>query len=155
MDQDLCVLYIGLNSELANAISVRLKPCGYQFRSANSAREALGCLRDYAFDLALLNLQLPDAHGLCLLSMMSRLYPVLPVLALSEDESTEVMVKALRLGAKGYLTAPFDLGQVLFCIDEIIKLEARIPQNRSRPRVGRIRPQRISRGILNDVEEEM
>jgi DNA-binding NtrC family response regulator len=155
MDRDLSVFFIGLNSELANALYVRLKPCGYQIRSANSARGALGCLRDYVSDLAVLNLQLPDAHGLCLLSMMNRLYPSLPVLVLSEDESTEVMVKALRLGAKGYLIAPFDLGQILFCIGEIFKQEQRFPQNRSRPRLGRVRPQRIYRGILNEVEEEI
>ena len=155
MDRDRPVFFIGLNSELADAIAVRLKPCGYKFRSANSARAALSCLRDEFFDLAVLNLQLPDAHGLCLLSMMRKLYPRLPVLVLSEDESTGVLVKALRLGAKGYLIAPFDLGQVLFCIDEILKQESSFHQNRSRPHLGRIRPQRISRGILNEVDEEM
>jgi DNA-binding NtrC family response regulator len=155
MDEELSILVIGRDPDLFNALSLRLKPCGYSLRNALSARDALNCLKDHTFDLAVLSLQLPDAHGICLLAIMKRLYPRLPVVILSADESTETMVKALRLGAKGYLFLPIELGQLLYCIDETLKPRQTELRIRSRKKLGRVRPRRIYRGILNDIEEEI
>ena len=165
MKAEQSILVIGQDCELYNTVALRLKPCGYGLRSALSAREALGCLKDHPFDLSVLDLQLPDAHGLCLLAIMKRLYPRLPVLVLSADETTETMIHALRLGARAYLLAPVDLGQLLYCIDETLKVRQAELRSRYGRRGGRssgrktsafaVRPRRIYRGILNEVEEEM
>ena len=154
MDEELSILVIDQDSELFSNLFLRIKPCGYDLRNALSARDALNSLKKHVFDLAVLDLKLPDAHGICLLAMMRRLYPRLPVVVLSADESTEMMVKALRLGAAGYLLSPIDLGQLLYCIDEVLKPRQVALRTRSRKKLGRVRLRSIYRGVLNVIEEE-
>jgi DNA-binding NarL/FixJ family response regulator len=55
------------------------------------------------FDLVLLDLRLPDAHGLAALEVMLRESPKTKVAVVSAYEEVNVMREAYRLGAIGYL----------------------------------------------------
>jgi DNA-binding NarL/FixJ family response regulator len=70
--------------------------------SAAQAREQLRQLPD--LDLVLLDLTLGDAHGFDLLAEMRRDHPQVPVVVLSASESKSDVLKALDLGAMGYVT---------------------------------------------------
>jgi DNA-binding NtrC family response regulator len=89
--------------------------------TASGAKEALKRLRTGRFDLVILELNLPDLNGLCLLSILKRLYPDLSVLVLTWDPSVESMVRALRLKADGYLHKLDDRQQIFICLQEILK----------------------------------
>jgi two-component system response regulator MtrA len=59
-----------------------------------------------AVELVLLDLMLPNAHGLDLLKQL-RLWSEVPVLVLSARRETADRVRALSLGADDYLTKPY------------------------------------------------
>lgn len=107
---------------------------GYPAHQVGSANEALLKLRSRVFRLVLLDLQLPDFDGMCLLYMIRRLYPDLPVLVLTGDDSVDVIIKALNTGIRGYLTKPFPLEAVFLCAAEILK-EPPLPPNSERDRL--------------------
>ncbi|MBK7862621.1 MAG: response regulator [Archangiaceae bacterium] len=74
-----------------------------QVRCAGSLAEALGALQQGGFDVALLDLGLPDADGTEAVSELSQQYPGLPLVVLSGLHDLEVALESMRLGAQEYL----------------------------------------------------
>ncbi len=71
---------------------------------AETAQQALTLLQKNTFDVALIDISLPDKSGLDLLKQMMALYPKLGVLVISMYAEDIYALRALKLGAAGYLT---------------------------------------------------
>lgn len=71
---------------------------------AESTAEALGKLKEQEFDVALVDIAMPGKNGLDLLRLIRESLPKLPVLILSMYDEEVYAVRALKLGAAGYLT---------------------------------------------------
>ncbi|HEX6163441.1 MAG TPA: response regulator [Vicinamibacterales bacterium] len=85
---------------------------GAAFGEACDAATAMTELRKSAWDLALIDIALPGKSGLDLLRDVKSEWPSLPVLVLSGHTEDHVAVRALKSGAKGYISkdsAPEDL----------------------------------------------
>ncbi len=78
--------------------------------TASSAETALGTSR---FDVAMLDLGLPDADGLVLLRRLRSAGHHLPILILTARDAVEDKVAGLRGGADDYLVKPFDLSELV------------------------------------------
>lgn len=79
---------------------------------AASAEAALTAVRREPWDLLVLDVALPDKHGLEVLKEVKLLRPTLPVLMLSLYPEREFALRAIKAGASGYLTKdqpPFEL----------------------------------------------
>lgn len=74
------------------------------FGEAGSAREALQAATRQAWDLVVLDINMPGRSGIDVLREIKRLKPRVPVLILSMYAEEEYAVRALRHGAAGYLT---------------------------------------------------
>ena len=92
----------------------------------HSAQAAMERLAREAFDLVLLDMQLPDGHGLDLLAWMNedRPHPRPPVVIVSADVSADTKVRAERAGALGYLHKPLDLKLTLEMLDSLLHIDA-------------------------------
>lgn len=71
---------------------------------ADSAAAALQLLRAEPFDVALLDINLPDKNGLELLKQVREQHPGVAVLVVSMYGEDIYALRALKLGAAGYLT---------------------------------------------------
>lgn len=71
---------------------------------AESAEEALRLVRLHDFDVALLDIALPGKNGLDLLKLLRAEKPKLQSLVLSMYSEEVYAIRALKLGAAGYLT---------------------------------------------------
>jgi DNA-binding NarL/FixJ family response regulator len=71
---------------------------------AESAQSALQLIRSQEFDVALLDIAMPDKNGLDLLKQMRAEQPKLAVLILSTYSEEIYAMRAFKLGAAGYLT---------------------------------------------------
>lgn len=71
---------------------------------AETAQQALALLQKKSFDVALVDISLPDKSGLELLKLMSDLYPKLAILIISMYAEEVYALRALKQGAAGYLT---------------------------------------------------
>jgi len=91
-------------------------PFDCRFTEAASVAGTLHALEAGDFDLAVLDISLPDGSGLDLLEHMTSQRPGLPVIVLSMHQEAEYARRALSLGAKGYLgknSAPEELSEAL------------------------------------------
>ena len=71
---------------------------------AESAVEALSIMQQNSFDIALLDIELPDSSGLDLLKILRKKYPKLIILMLSIYLEEIYATRALKYGASGYLS---------------------------------------------------
>ena len=71
---------------------------------ASSAAEGLQCARAEKWDAILLDLGLPDSHGLDVLKELRREQAHVPILVLSMHPEDQFALRAIRAGASGYLT---------------------------------------------------
>jgi DNA-binding NarL/FixJ family response regulator len=88
----------GLRQVLAEALP------SARFEEADSSEAALGAIAGTAWDLVLLDVNLPGRSGLEVLEDAKRLRPQMPVLVVSAYPEEEFAVRCIRLGAAGYLT---------------------------------------------------
>ncbi len=71
---------------------------------AKSAVEVLPAVRGTALDVLILDISMPGRGGLEILAELKQERPQLPVLVLSMHSEDQYALRALRLGAAGYLT---------------------------------------------------
>ena len=71
---------------------------------ASDASEGLACARAEPWDAILLDLGLPDTHGLEVLKQLRREQARVPILVLSMHPEDQFALRAIRAGASGYLT---------------------------------------------------
>lgn len=77
---------------------------GAEFTEVATAPQAREELVRGAWDLILLDINLPGGSGLELLGELKRLHPRTPALVLSSYPEEEFAIRSLKLGADGYLT---------------------------------------------------
>lgn len=71
---------------------------------ATNGFETLSLVREGGFDLLLLDLSMPGRSGVELIRQIKNEMPKLPILVLTMHEEEQYAVRAIRAGAKGYLT---------------------------------------------------
>ncbi|HEV2979854.1 MAG TPA: response regulator transcription factor [Solirubrobacteraceae bacterium] len=98
--------------QILRALKLILRDAGYEVLGAASAREALDQVALGGPHLAIVDLLLPDAHGIDLCARL-REWSEMPILVLSAlgDESTKI--EALHRGADDYVTKPFGPGELV------------------------------------------
>ena len=79
----------------------------YQVTSVSTGTDALASLGRSDVDLVLLDLNLPDIHGIEVLKKAKELDPDLLVIVVTGYASVESAVEALKLGAYDYIKKPF------------------------------------------------
>lgn len=79
-----------------------------QFVYLNSGKEFMNTLYRHSFDMAFIDLSLPDAKGHDLIKQLNEYLPDLPVIVISSSNSIEDAINAFRLGAVDFLTKPLD-----------------------------------------------
>jgi two-component system response regulator AtoC len=73
-------------------------------------------------DLVLLDLMLPDIHGVDLLKEIKKRSPDIPVIVLSAQGSVDVAITTLKLGAADYFSKPIDFPRLEIAIKNTLKL---------------------------------
>ncbi|MBP8116220.1 MAG: response regulator transcription factor [Nitrospira sp.] len=88
---------------------------------AKSGEEALDAVRRQPWDLMILDIALPDKHGLDVLKEAKLLQPGLPVLMLSLYPEKEFAMRAIKAGASGYLTKQSAPSELLAAVTRVLQ----------------------------------
>ena len=97
---------------LARGIATALSQAGYVVETAASALDALRLTREGTFNVAVLDLGLPDRDGIELLRDMRSAGVIFPILILSARDGLNDRIHGLDAGADDYLVKPFALGEL-------------------------------------------
>lgn len=96
---------------------------------ASSGKEVLSLLYKNTYDVLVLDIEMPDINGLEILKQVKVLYPKLPVLMLSFYSEEQYAIRALKLGANGYLTKESAASDLVAAIQRVISGKKYITQN--------------------------
>ncbi|HEX9454527.1 MAG TPA: sigma-54 dependent transcriptional regulator [Candidatus Binatia bacterium] len=86
---------------------------GYSAVAVPSAEEALHRLDDDDTDFIITDIKLPGMDGVEFISRTCQKFPDLPVIAITGYADIQTAVDVLKLGARDFVSKPFDLGAVL------------------------------------------
>lgn len=100
------ILVVDDEHDIADLLEVYLQNENYIVYKFYSAKDALTCIEQEEFDLAILDIMLPDISGfsLCQKIREKHTYPIIMLTA--KDEETD-KITGLTLGADDYVTKPF------------------------------------------------
>ena len=107
------LLLVEDDDTLGMTLEVSLESSGHEIcwcRSLGAAREALATSTP---DLILLDLGLPDGHGLDLCRELRSAGSIIPIVALTAQGTLHARVEGLSAGADDYVTKPFELPELL------------------------------------------
>ena len=113
---------------LGEGIRVALKPEGYTVDWVQDGRSALHALTHERFDLAILDLGLPDMDGLDVLRRLRERQQAVPVLVLTARDATSDRIQGLDAGADDYLIKPFEVGELTARLRALLRRSFGRPQ---------------------------
>lgn len=94
---------------------------GYLTVAAYNCKKALCMLQSDHFDLAILDVNLPDGNGFDLCRTIKETHPGLPVLFLTANDLDEDILRGFDLGAEDYVTKPFNMKILLRRVEVAVR----------------------------------
>src|SRR5581483_1102541 len=95
---------------------------GHAVTAVASGTAALAALRTQAFDVALIDIRMPDVSGLDVLTRAREERIDTLFIVMTAQNTMANAIEATKRGAYDYLTKPFDLEQVALLIDRALEL---------------------------------
>ena len=103
---------------------------GYRVRAAAGGAEAIRAAESEVFDVALIDLRMPDVDGLAVLARIRALDPAPPVFILTAFAAIETTIEAIRQGAYDYLSKPFRVDEIKLAVRRVLETERLVRENR-------------------------
>lgn len=100
------ILLVEDESAIAETVIYALQADGHQLEHRLTARDALAAAAGIGFDLAILDIGLPDLNGFALCAQLRAQRP-LPVIFLTARDAESERVLGFELGADDYVPKPF------------------------------------------------
>ena len=101
------ILVVDDEIDLLESLSDILRQDGYEVKSASSGKTAIDFCQGESFDIALIDINLPDMKGTALLNELNVWAPKTSKIMITGFPSLETAIEALNSGANGYLLKPF------------------------------------------------
>lgn len=121
------ILLVEDELEMAAWLQRALAQSGFVPEHAKDAQTAEQMLQGEGYDAVVMDLRLPDKHGLVLLREMRSRGDITPVLILTAQGALQDRVRGLNLGADDFLSKPFALEELE------ARLAALVRRSRGRP----------------------
>jgi DNA-binding response OmpR family regulator len=147
------LLVVEDDETIGAALTAGLRAHGHAVSWQRTGRKGLDAAAGRTFDMALLDLGLPDLDGVEVCRRLRAAWPgmVLVVLTARADEMDVVV--GLEAGADDYLTKPFRLAELLARIRAHLRRQAVGPASADRLTVGRLAVDVAARRVtVDDVE---
>jgi len=117
------ILIVDDNEGILETLSAILEEKGYRTDIAKNGREAIEKSKTNFYNVALLDIRLPDIEGTELLTKIEETSPRMIKIMITGYASLENAVKALNLGADAYIMKPVDPENLLKVINEKLKAQ--------------------------------
>ena len=106
------ILLVEDEDRIASFIAKGLTAEGHTVERAATAAEGVALARTHSFEMVLLDLVLPDAHGASVLAAVREVDCEVPVIVTSALGETDDKVALLDAGADDYLVKPFEFAEL-------------------------------------------
>lgn len=115
------LLVVEDDKNLGFLLSTQLKNKGFDVHLAKDGMEGLKMFNENIYDLCILDIMLPKLDGLSLAKEIRKLNEVIPFVFLTARNLKSDKIVGYEIGCDDYLTKPFDIDELIFKINVIIK----------------------------------
>ena len=115
------ILVIDDDKGIRESLETVLKEEGYEVDVAENGHEAIRKSEANYYNLALVDLRLPDMDGLKLLTEMMETVPKVVKIIITGYPSLQNAIEAVNLGADGYMVKPYKMEDMLRTIKESLR----------------------------------
>lgn len=115
------ILIVDDDPKMTDSLRAVLDGRGYEIMTTNCARTALRYLNELDFDLALLDIMMPEMSGFQIMDSMDREDINIMFIIMTGDASIESAVEAVRKGANDYIRKPFEPDELLIRVENALK----------------------------------
>jgi DNA-binding NtrC family response regulator len=119
------ILVIDDDEDIRKVLTEILKDKGYNADSAETGGEAIRKTEKKFYNLALIDIRLPDMNGVELLTKIKETKPKMRKIIITGYPTLKNAVEALNKGADAYIMKPLDIEKVLATIAEQLKKQRR------------------------------
>lgn len=113
------ILIVEDEKPISDLIKLSLTKAGYSCTCAYDGTTAANILEEEHFDLALLDVMLPEVSGF---ELMEYIQPTgTPVIFITAKNSVDDRVKGLRMGAEDYIVKPFEVMELLARVEVVLR----------------------------------
>jgi len=135
---DISLLLVDDEIEFVETLSKRLIKRGFKTTFVTNGKDALEKTRTEQYDVAIVDVRMPDMDGITLLGEIKKIKPLVEVLLLTGYASVQSGIEGMKKGAFDYIMKPADIDELVKKIrdayerkkqqeDRINKAETRIP----------------------------
>ena len=121
MDSDARILIVDDDENIRKVLIAILEDKGYNIEAVGTAREAIKKTDKKFYNLALIDIRLPDMEGIDLLTKIRDTTPRMRKIIITGYPTLQNAVEAVNLGADAYIMKPFDVEKVLSAISEQLR----------------------------------
>ncbi len=117
MTDDRTLLLLDDDEVFATRMAKALEGRGYEVTRVGTAADAIARAREDSPEFALVDLRLPDGHGLDVVEALHEIDGTTRIIVLTGYGAIATAVEAIKRGAAAYLTKPVDADQVAAILD--------------------------------------
>jgi len=118
MDETVRILVIDDDENIRSVLTAILEDEGYIVESVGTAKKGIEKSEKSFFNLALIDVRLPDMEGIELLAKLRDTKPKMRKIIVTGFPTLQNAVAAVNKGADAYVMKPFDVEKILLTITE-------------------------------------
>jgi len=118
LDERARILVVDDDESIRKILSTILEDEGYVVETAENGREAIDKSNMKVYNLALIDVRLPDIEGVTLLAKFKETVPRMRKIIITGFPSIQNAIEAVNNKADGYMLKPFEIGKILETIKE-------------------------------------
>jgi len=115
------ILIVDDEYRMCESLRMLLSGKGFEVYTAGSGVEARAILQDRKFDVALLDMVIPDTDGHQLMDLINQKNPDTDIIIITGNTSLEFAIGALKRGAYDYVRKPFEFEELLATVENALK----------------------------------
>jgi len=119
------ILIIEDDENIRESLNILLQLSGYKVDKAKNGQEALQKIIDHVYNLALIDINLPDMQGTELLGRLQDKMPDIVKILITGYPCIQNVMKALNEGADAYIKKPFKPEKLIALIEEKLEKQRR------------------------------
>ncbi len=123
MNNEIRILIVDDDDTIQSTMKAILEDEGYEVDLASSGKEGVQKANKTSYNIALLDIRLPDMEGVELLKLMKPAVPRTRKIMVTGYPSTQNAISALNKSADAYLIKPVDIEKLLSTIKDQLKLQ--------------------------------
>ncbi len=124
MDKQARILIIDDDENISKVLQAILEEDGYSADTADTARKGIELSESAFYNLALIDVRLPDMEGIELLTKLKETKPKMRKIIVTGYPTLQNAVAAVNKDADGYVMKPFDVEKILATIKQQLKKQA-------------------------------